>query len=118
MAATVQAIRIIRGGGETTPMAVSSKPSTHKKQVSPALVAGAVILLLVFIGWWAYHNFGPQPEPPKTRAMETWDEYMKKVAAYTGGDPGKLTKEDYDKIYKQTSGFGVASEVRKYAGKP
>jgi len=99
-------------------MAVRSNPPAIKQQAPPALVAGAVILLVLFIGWCAYRNFGPRPEPPRTKAMLAWDEYMKGVAAYTHGDPSKLTKEDYDKIYKATDGFGVRSEVRKYAGLP
>jgi hypothetical protein len=50
--------------------------------------------------------------------MQSWDEYMKGVAAYTHGDPSKLTKEDYEKIKAKTDGFGIESEVRKYAGLP
>ncbi len=96
----------------------SSRDRAASKQAPPFAIVGAVLLVIIFIAFVGYRTFGAQPEPPKTKAMLTWDEYMKGVAAYTGGDPSKLKKEDYDKINKQTSGFGIASEVRKYAGKP
>jgi hypothetical protein len=89
-----------------------------EQKASPAFVVGAVIVLVLFVGWCAYRSFGPQPEAPRTKAMLEWDAYMRGVAAYTHGDPSKLTKEDRDKISAKTDGFGVRSEVRKYAGLP
>lgn len=97
-------------------MAVQSGKPGEEQQVPPIAIGAAVIFLIAIIAFLGYKNFGPQPEPPKTKAMESWDDYMKGVAAYTHGDPSKLKKEDYEKIKKQTSGFGIASEVRKYAG--
>jgi len=76
----------------------------NRKAGLPAIIIGAVVLL-AFMAWWGYKNFGPQPDI-KTEAGFAHDEWMNKIAKETGGDISKLSPEDMGKLQKQTFGHG------------
>ena len=57
-----------------------------KQQISPAIIAGAVVLVVILIGIIGYKTFGPTPKPVDTRATDPrYQNYLKGMGS--GGSP-------------------------------
>jgi len=84
-------------------------------QVSPGLLAAVVVVLVLFVGWLAYHNFVP-PKPPVipdtvNSPVANW---IRSKARESGGDISKLSPEDVQRLQSVTQGKGEAY-LKKYA---
>jgi hypothetical protein len=80
----------------------------ENRGVSPAVMAVAVAVLLLFVGWLAYANlFAPPKAPPPTpeaqQRLDKYDDWAKK----THGDINKLSPEERDTLMKETGGYGA-----------
>lgn len=90
-------------------MSVRSTNPTTKRSVPPGVIAIAVVLLVLFVGWRAYEAFapirsGPLPPPP-TKDIE----FIKQKAQEAQGDFAKLSPEDQQKVQQAAHGFGQAA---------
>lgn len=90
-------------------MGTSSRKTIQKKQVSPIVVAIAVVALLLFVGWRAWVTFAPprvgKLPPPPTQEIE----FINQKAREVQGDFSRLKPEDQIKIQQITHGFGPAA---------
>ncbi len=77
------------------------------KGVSPAVIAVVVVLLVAFLGWLGYKNFGPPPPPPMTQEQQQRVDEYDALAKKTHGDINKLAPEERDKLMQQTGGHGA-----------
>jgi len=89
---------------------VSTKPggATTRQNVSPGIVAIAVIaLILVIVGIASYNLRGPEMPrvPEQHNPLADW---IRQKAVETKGDINKLTPEEQRKLQMPTQGKGAA----------
>ena len=84
----------------------------EKPAVSVPIVVGSIVLLMIFIGGFAYKSFAPQgPVPVKTATSE----WLEKLARESGGDFAKLSPADQAKLNQfPPGGQGAKWLKRKY----
>jgi hypothetical protein len=86
------------------------------RQASPALVVIGFLAVLAFVGWqfWLYFLAPPPPKPmtPEQRSNREW---IKQKIQATGGDMGRLSQEDQERLKQIAGNFaGLAwAEVKK-----
>ena len=98
---------------------MASKPgAASNNQVSPGLIAVAVVILLLLVGWIGYRNLAPAPHEVIPDNVQTpiaiW---IRTKAHESGGDLSKLSPEDQQKLQSVTQGKGEAY-LKKYANAP
>ncbi len=77
--------------------------NNSSKQISVPVIIACVLVLIAFVGWIAYRNFGPAPipPPPPKNANEI---RMEKIYTNTGGDINKLSPEDRQWLHEYSRG--------------
>jgi len=85
--------------------AKTANTAPGSQNVKLPVIIVAVVVLVAFLGWWGWKNFGPQPAI-KTEAAVAHDKWMDQIARQSGGDISKLSAEDMEKLQKQTYGHG------------
>jgi len=89
--------------------------SAAKTQVSPAMIAIGVLILIVFIGWIGYRNLGPAEHTALPDNVQTpIAKWIRAKAQESGGDINKLSPDDQQQLQRVTQGKGVAY-LKKYA---
>jgi len=89
--------------------------SPGKSQVSPGVIAIAVIVLVLFVGWMAYHSFaGPKITFAPDNVDSPIANWIRDKARESGGDISKLNPADVQKLQTVTQGKGEAF-LKKYA---
>ena len=72
-------------------MAARPVKGVEKASLSAPAIIGAIVLLVVFLGFLAYRNFGPSGPTPVKTATSDW---LEKIARESGGDYNKLSPAD------------------------
>ncbi|HZO87972.1 MAG TPA: hypothetical protein VFB38_06490 [Chthonomonadaceae bacterium] len=99
-------------------MAGGTGPTLAQQPAKPIIIAVAAIALLAFIAWLAYANLlAPPKTPPMSKQEQDVNNWIKQKAKESGGDPSKLSKEDYDKLQRITGGRGEMA-LRGFANNP
>jgi hypothetical protein len=80
--------------------------AAEKKQLPLAVVIIAAVALLAFIGWMGYRSFGPPPAPTLSAQEQSDQNYIRQLVEKTGGDYGKLSPEERQKLDQMTGGQG------------
>lgn len=80
--------------------------SPGKSQVSPGVIAVALIALVLFVGWMAYLNFAPPKYGKPTEVDTPIANWIRAKARESGGDINKLSPEDVQKLQSVTQGKG------------
>ena len=84
------------------------EPREKKNVAVPLIIVGAVLLLFL-MGWLYQKSFGPAPIAPPTGVAKTNHDYIAGLYDRTGGDYGKLTDEEKQKVNQMTSGHGQSA---------
>ncbi len=89
--------------------------TSGKQPVSPVMIGVAVVVLVLFLGWIGYRNFGPPPHPVLPDNVNTpIANWIRTKAHESGGDISKLSPEDQQHLQSLTQGKGAAY-LKKYA---
>ncbi len=86
-------------------MPKKQKTEKNKKEVSVPVVIVAFVVLIGFLGWWGYQNFGPQVTPKSAESLKI-DAYLREMATKCDGDISKLTPEERSRVNSITGGRG------------
>lgn len=96
-------------------MSVRSSQTKGKPNLPVPAIVGALILVLLFVGWIAYRSFGPPPQGPTGPSAESKNDWLSQLARQTGGDFNKLDPATQQKIQIYTGGKGVELMKSKFA---
>ncbi len=98
-------------------MATQNKQKTASQQVTPAMIAAAVILLVIVISFYGYKTLrGYQPEAAPVSAEKKADsDWLVQKANESQGVMSKLSKDDQEKLQTITKGYGGMSLSQVYA---
>src|SRR5579859_2948589 len=94
-------------------MSVHTKKGGQKPGVQVPVIAGAVVLIVLLVGWLAYSNFAPPPHAAGP-TQESKNDWIAQLAKSVGGDFSKLDPADQQKRNIYTGGKGAELLKAKY----
>jgi hypothetical protein len=78
---------------------VRSNDTAPAGSANPKIVIAAVVLLVLFIGWLAYHFLAPHSEAVHPRPLTPAESWLQQKAKESGGDFTKLSQADQQQLF-------------------